>query len=67
MEITVNKKIKVAEIWLTNEEQENQQIRDKVSEIIQNYNKTKFRTVVFCSGKKDLLSCTESLLKNNLQ
>lgn len=66
MEINVKEKMKLVEIWLTHEDQENQQTLEMVHTLIQKYKKSKYKTAIFYSGNKDLLACTEGLLRNNI-
>lgn len=66
MEINVKEKMKLVEIWLTHEDQENQQTLETLDTLMQEYKKNKYKTVIFYSGNKDLLACTEGLLKNNI-
>lgn len=67
MEINVKDNIKLVEIWLSHEDQENQEVLEKVQDTIQQYRETKYKTAVYYSGSKDLLTCTEGLLRNNIR
>ena len=66
MEINVNEKIKVLEIWITHDEENNDTISDIIKRKISEYKQAKYKAVIFHSGSQDLLPCTEALIKNNL-
>ena len=59
MEINVSENKRIVEIWLTNQEQED----DSISEFVQN---TADKFAVFMSGDNDLFDCTEGLIEHNL-
>lgn len=54
------------EVWLTNAEQQVYDRRSLTKQLLSEAAAKKCRVVYFLSGGDDLLSCTESLLKNNL-
>lgn len=66
MEVNVNDKIKVVEIWLTHEDENNATISDFIKHKISEYRQLKYKTAVYYSGSRDLLFCMEGLVKNNL-
>ena len=65
MEINVNEDKKIVEIWLSNEEKNNNLIKEKLKELYAIYKKTKYIVAVYESGSADLLSGTKSLLSQN--
>ena len=65
MEININENKKIVEVWLSNEEKNNDLIKDKLKEIYAMYKKTKYIVAVYESGSADLLSGTQSLLSQN--
>ena len=54
------------EVWLTNAEQQLYDRKELTHQLLEKVNSKKCKVVFFLSGSDDLLSCTESLLKNNL-
>lgn len=67
MKVEINKfgKTKIAEIWLTNSEQTEEglaEARKKAAELAAQ----KYKVAILMSGKKDLMTYTEALLKQNL-
>ena len=59
MQIIKNEKSGIAQIWLSNAEQQNERVMNLVSG-------EKFKVAVFRSGSKDLYECTENLLHHNI-
>lgn len=53
------------EVWLTNAEQQYDR-KELTHQLLEKVNVKKCKVVYFLSGSDDLISCTESLLKNNL-
>ena len=66
VEINVNNKIKVLEIWLAHDDENNAAISDLIKRKISEYKQLKYKTAVFHSGNGDLLFSAEGLIKNNL-
>ena len=62
MQIIKNEKSGIAQIWLSNAEQQNERVMNKIKEL----SGEKFKVAVFRSGSKDLYECTENLLHHNL-
>lgn len=66
MEMNVSEDKRVVEIWLTNQEQAD----DNISEFVQNtadkYIGEKYKVAVFMSGDSDLFGCMEGLIEHNL-
>ena len=65
MVIEIDNDNKLAYIWLSNSEQNNHQTTYKVSTLTKEFSNKKYKTVIFKSGREDLLSLTEKLLKLN--
>ena len=65
MRIDIDGEIKCVCIWLTDEESESTDSDKKIKEITEKYKETKFKTVIFRSGKRDLDGLTEGLIKYN--
>ena len=65
MEINVSESKKIVEVWLSNEEKNNNSIKEKLKEIYNQFKKTKYIVAVYESGSADLLSGTKSLLSQN--
>lgn len=66
MEIYDKRESGYIEVWLTNEEQQFYDRGELTSQLLERSGTGKFRIVYFLSGTDELLSCTESLLKKNL-
>ncbi|MCL2054220.1 MAG: hypothetical protein FWG90_07265 [Oscillospiraceae bacterium] len=52
----------IAEIWLTNEEQQNEELRQSLELLYEKYKAQKYKICIFCSGKSDLTENTARLL-----
>ena len=65
MKVEVNDRFRFACVWLTNEEKENQQIREKLLPLMAEYKAKKYKFVVYESGNGDLLEQTKELLSHN--
>ena len=65
MNIEVNDEFKFAVVWLTNEEKENQQMRENLKPLMAEYKQRKYKFVIMESGKQDLLELTKGLLNHN--
>ncbi|MBQ6554300.1 MAG: hypothetical protein IJL89_03605 [Firmicutes bacterium] len=65
MRIDIESKIKCVCVWLTAEESERADINKKIDEITEKYKGTKFKVVIFRSGRRDLYGLTEGLIKYN--
>ena len=65
MKIEVNDQFRFASVWLTNEEKDNQQIRESLQPIMKEYKSKKYKFEVFESGSRDLLEQTRGLLSHN--
>ncbi len=65
MEINVRDDRKIVEVWLTNEEQQDQAIRENLKPLYQQYKAKKYTVAVFLSGSRDLAEETAALLRYN--
>ena len=58
MQIIKNEKSGIAQIWLSNAEQQNERVMNLVECKIKELSGEKFKVAVFRSGSKDLYECT---------
>lgn len=65
MEINVRDDRKIVDIWLTNEEQQDQAIKESLKPLYQQYKAKKYTIAVFLSGSRDLAEETAALLRYN--
>ncbi|MGN1106308.1 MAG: hypothetical protein ACI4RH_06620 [Huintestinicola sp.] len=65
MRIIVRDDKRIAEIWLTNSEQQDKSVQSVISEKTAEYSEKKYRIAVFRSGNRNLYDCTDGLLHNN--
>lgn len=65
MKVEVNDQFRFAFVWLTNEEKNDQQIRESLQPLMTEYKSKKYKLVVFESGSRDLLEQTKGLLSHN--
>ena len=65
MEINVRDDRKIVDIWLTNEEQQDQALREKLKPLYQQYKEKKYTVAVFLSGSRELVEETGALLRYN--
>ena len=65
MEINVRDDRKIVEVWLTNEEQQDQALREKLKPLYRQYEAKKYKVAVFLSGSRDLAEETGALLRYN--
>ena len=65
MEINVRDDRKIVEVWLTNEEQQDQAIKESLKPLYQQYKAKKYTVAVFLSGSRDLVEETGALLRYN--
>lgn len=65
MEIQVNDEKKLVCVWLTREEQEDEQVKQQLEPLYQKYQKQKYFVSVFLSGKQNLYEQTRDLLLYN--
>ena len=65
MEMNVKDDVQIVEIWLSNVEKNDKQIRDSLQVVFDKYKKKKYMVAVFESGEKDLYQGTLDLLAYN--
>lgn len=65
MEMNVRDDKKMVEIWLSNAEKKDPELRTGLKEIYSKYNKKKYLVAVYESGEKDLYQGTLELLAYN--
>lgn len=65
MEMNVKDDVQIVEIWLSNAEKNDKQLRDRLQLIYDKYRKKKYMVAVFESGEKDLYQGTLDLLAYN--
>lgn len=65
MEMYVNQQNKIVELWLTNDEQQDQVLMRSLHAQYQQYKEKKYKVAVFCSGSRELANVTEDLLLHN--
>jgi len=65
LEMNVKDDVQIVEIWLSNAEKNDKQLRDRLQLIYDKYRKKKYMVAVFESGEKDLYQGTLDLLAYN--
>lgn len=65
MKICMNEDKKIVEIWLTNAEREDAQLRDSLNPLFKEYKIRKYTVAVFLSGKGDLFEGMRDLIIHN--
>lgn len=65
MKVEVNERFKFACVWLTNEEKDDEQVREKLLPLMAEYKAKKYKFVIYESGSRDLLEQTKGLLSHN--
>ena len=65
MEIKTHEDKKIIEVWLTNAEQEDADVKARLNLMYAKYKNNGYTVVVFKSGKKDLFQGTAHLLRHN--
>ena len=65
MEMNVKDDKQIVEIWLSNAEKNDKQLRDSLQVVFDKYKKKKYMVAVFESGEKDLYQGTLDLLAYN--
>lgn len=62
LEIYVRDSSKLVEVWLTNSEKQNAELRERLKSLFQAYKEKNYLVAVFESGEQDLTEMTSSLL-----
>lgn len=65
LEVNVYKDQKMVAIWLTSVEQEDAALRQKLTQLYDEYKKRKYKVALFHSGTEDLYTNTRELLLYN--
>ena len=65
MEMNVRDNERIVEIWLTNGDQTNKNLKQSLQPIFNEYKQKKYKVAVFQSGNRDLADCTAGLLLHN--
>ena len=65
LEINVRDDRRIVEIWLTNEEQQDQTFKENLKPLYQQYQAKKYTVAVFLSGNRELAEETGALLCYN--
>ncbi len=65
MEINIRDDQKIAEVWLTNAEQNDPQVQEQLKPLYERCKQQKYTVAVFMSGKRDLYTSTRDLLAYN--
>ena len=65
MEIKTHDDKKIVEVWLTNAEQEDADVKARLKLLYAKYKNAGYTVAVFKSGKKDLYQCTTGLLQHD--
>lgn len=65
MEINVRDDRKIVEVWLTNQEKQDEDLRERLKTFYQQYREKKYIVAVYMSGDLDLMEETSALLCSN--
>lgn len=65
LEMNIRDDRKIVEIWLTNAEKRNTQLKESLKPIMKQYKAKKYTVVIFESGARDLIDMTGGLLTYN--
>ena len=65
MEVRVHEDMKLVEVWLTRQEQADNDIREQLRKMYQDYKSQKYMVAQFHSGGTDLYAVTRDLLLFN--
>ncbi len=65
MIINVNEKNKVLALWLTNQENTNQNLPTNIEKEIEKYKEQKYRICIYQSGNEDIKNNLLNLILNN--
>lgn len=65
MEINVRHDNKIVEVWLTNEEKKDSNLREALNPLYRKYKAEKYLVAVFQSGERDLTDATSDLVCYN--
>lgn len=65
MEINVRDDRKIVEVWLTNQEKQDESLREQLKNLHQQYREKKYIVAVYMSGNLNLMEETSALLCHN--
>lgn len=65
MEINVRGDRRIVEVWLTNQEKQDDSLREQLKDLYQQYREKKYIVAVYMSGDLDLTEETSALLSYN--
>ena len=65
MEINVRDDRMIVEVWLTNQEKQDESLREQLKDLYQQYREKKYIVAVYMSGEQDLTEETSALLCSN--
>jgi len=65
MEVYIKDSLRIVEVWMTNGEQNDTELRQSLQLLYEKYKKKKYKVAVFESGHDDLLDSTAGLLLHN--
>lgn len=65
MEINVRDDRKIVEVWLTNQEKQDEALREQLKDLYQQYREKKYLVAVYMSGDLNLTEETSALLCYN--
>ena len=65
MEINVRDDRKIVEVWLTNQEKQDEALREQLKDLYQQYREKKYIVAVYMSGNLNLTEETSALLCYN--
>ena len=65
MNITIDNNAKIVQIWMTNAEKADDELRASLSSAYQQYKQLKYKVAVFESGQGNLFDYTSGLLLHN--
>lgn len=65
MQMNVDDKKKIVDIWLTKAEKHDAKLKESLKDIYKKYNEQKYLVAVFMSGEQDLYESTRDLLLYN--
>lgn len=65
MEINPHKESKLVDVWLSREDQTNQEVQDRLRKLYRRCKEEKYTVAVFYSGQQNLAEETSALLRYN--
>lgn len=65
MQLDINEEQKLVSIWLTNADQKDKTLEDRLKPLYAKFKEQKYLVAVFLSGQEDLRENTRALLQSN--